>query len=64
MTDPGVVLYRVVISRWRAGQNSAEIAKTVALTEQQVLQVIWDERAERRRRARRPDPAAVAHIPF
>lgn len=49
MTDVGVVLARVVLNRWRAGENSTDIAKAVSLTEQQVLNVIWDERADRLR---------------
>ena len=69
MTDVGVVLARVVLNRWRAGENSADIAKAVSLTEQDVLHVIWAERAARRRQAaesalRKPDPADYAHIAF
>lgn len=62
MTDVGVVLSRVVLNRWRAGENSADIAKAVSLTEQQVLNVIWDERADRLRvlaLLRRPSGTAV-----
>lgn len=59
MTEPVTVVHRIVLHRWRAGENSADIAsadiaKAVSLTEQQVLHVIWAERAERQRRDAAP----------
>lgn len=66
MTDEAA-LAEVILFCWQCGWNSADIAKSLSpLTEQDVLRVIWVERAARRRQSapRKPDPADYAHIAF
>ena len=52
MTDPLVVIINRVLRMWRHGEDSHEIAATVEMSEQQVLKIIWAERAERLRAQR------------